>query len=71
MSYEIERPYPSYIFHRFILFTFSHFLSFTYGGLGVRVFGLGLGFWVWDFQSIEFRACGVGLSEFFDGFGSL
>ena len=31
---------------------------------GLEFWGHGLGFWVWDFQSIEFGACGVWLLSF-------
>ena len=29
------------------------------------VLGLGLGFWGWGFQLMDFRACDVGLSGFY------
>ena len=52
-------------FPRVILYTFSHFCSFSV------VWGLGLGYWGWGSQLIGFGACGGGPSGFFYGWGSL
>ena len=71
MGHKIERHYSGYIFHRFIRFTFSHFLSVTYGGLGVGVLGSWIGLLGLEVSVNRVWSLWRGASEFFDMLSSL